>query len=138
MESFSSSRLRELSKAYIEDVHVLHPMFKKPWKMCEEFIENYSDSVATTRSIIPSLGNATVLLLLALGSCKSISDGTELPGMAYYSYAKDILACKREEMSFALAQTMTLAALYTNQFGMLRESWMNISCAYRIYMDLGY
>ena len=30
VESFSSSRLRELSKAYIKDVHVLHPMFEKP------------------------------------------------------------------------------------------------------------
>jgi hypothetical protein len=45
VESFSSSRLRELAKAYIEDVHILHPMFEEPWKICEEFIENYSDSV---------------------------------------------------------------------------------------------
>ncbi|KAI0616722.1 hypothetical protein TUN199_11287 [Pyrenophora tritici-repentis] len=30
---------------------------------------------------------------------------------------------------------MTLAALYTNQIGMLRESWGHISCAYDIYMN---
>ncbi|CAN9241053.1 unnamed protein product [Alternaria alternata] len=82
--------------------------------MCDDFIEEYGDNAAIPRSIMPCLQNANALLLLALGSCKSISDGTERPGMAYYSYAKDILACKREEMSFALAQTMTLAALYTN------------------------
>ena len=57
--------------------------------------------------------------------------------MAYYSYAQGILARKREEYSTAVAQTMTLAALYTNQIGMLPESWANISFAYRMYMDYG-
>ena len=140
VESFSSSRLRELTKAYIEDVHVLHPMFEEPWKMCEEFIENYSDSVATTRSIMPSLGNATVLLLLALGSCKPISDGTKhsgvLPGMVYHSYAQTILASKREKHDTSVAQAMTLAALYKNQIRMLQESCASVSYAHRIYTDL--
>jgi hypothetical protein len=29
VESFSSLRLRELTKAYIKDMHVLHPIFKE-------------------------------------------------------------------------------------------------------------
>ncbi|CAN9172120.1 unnamed protein product, partial [Alternaria alternata] len=140
VESFSSSRLRELAKAYIEDVHVLHPMFEEPWKMCEEFIENYSDSVATTRSFMPSLGNATVLLLLALGSCKPISDGTKhsgvLPGIVYHSYARAILASNREKHDISVAQVMTLTALYENQIGMIQESYASVSYAYRIYTDL--
>jgi hypothetical protein len=140
VESFSSSRLRELAKAYIEDVHVLHPMFEEPWKMCEEFIENYSDSVATTRSIMPSPGNATVLLLLALGSCKPISDGTKhsgvLPGIVYHSYARAILASNREKHDISVVQVMTLTALYENQIGMLQESYASVSYAYRIYTDL--
>jgi hypothetical protein len=140
VESFSSSRLRELAKAYIEDVHVLHPMFEEPWKMCEEFIENYSDSAATTGSIMSSLKNATVLLLLALGSCKSISDGTKqsgvLPGMVYHSYAQTILASKREKHETSVAQAMTLAALYENQIGMLQKSYASVSHAYQIYTDL--
>ena len=139
-ESFSSSRLRELTKAYIEDVHVLHPMFEEPWKMCEEFIENYSDSAATTGSIMSSLKNAIVLLLFALGSCKPISDGTKhsgvLPGMVYHSYAQTILASKRKKYDISVAQAMTLAALYENQIGMLQESYASVSYAYRIYTDL--
>jgi hypothetical protein len=140
VESFSSSRLRELAKAYIEDVHVLHPMFEEPWKMCEEFIENYSDSAATTRSIMSSLKNAIVLLLLALGSCKPISDGTKhsgvLPGIVYYSYAQTILASKRKRYDTSVAQAMTLAALYENQIGMLQKSYASVSYAYHIYTDL--
>ena len=140
VESFSSSRLRELAKAYIEDVHVLHPMFEEPWKMCEEFIENYSDSAATTGSIMSSLKNAIVLLVFALGSCKPISDGTKhsgvLPGMVYHSYAQTILASKREKHDTSVAQAMTLAALYENQIGMLQESCASVSYAHRIYTDL--
>jgi hypothetical protein len=140
VESFSSSRLRELTKAYIEDVHVLHPMFEEPWKMCEEFIENYSDSAATTGSIMSSLKNAIVLLLLALGSCKPISDGTKhsgvLPGIVYHSYARAILASNREKHDISVAQVMTLTALYENQIGMLQESYASVSYAYRIYTDL--
>ncbi|RYO14812.1 hypothetical protein AA0111_g11877 [Alternaria arborescens] len=140
VESFSSSRLRELAKAYIEDVHVLHPMFEEPWKMCEEFIENYSDSAATTGSIMSSLKNAIVLLLLALGSCKPISDGTKhsgvLPGIVYYSYAQIILASKRKKYDISVAQAMTLAALYENQIGMLQKSYASVSYAYHIYTDL--
>ena len=140
VESFSSSRLRELTKAYIEDVHVLHPMFEEPWTMCEEFIGNYSDSAATTGSIMSSLKNAIVLLLFALGSCKPISDGTKhsgvLPGMVYHSYAQAILASKREKHDISVAQAMTLAALYENQIGMLQESCASVSYAHRIYTDL--
>jgi hypothetical protein len=58
--------------------------------------------------------------------------------MTYYSYAQGILECERGAFSVALAQTMTLAALYTNQFGMLHESWENIRFAYSIFMDLGH
>ncbi|KAF1354408.1 hypothetical protein EJ07DRAFT_168352 [Lizonia empirigonia] len=57
--------------------------------------------------------------------------------MEYYSHAQYIVARRREEYSIALAQTMTLAALYTNQIARLRESWADISLAYRIYMDYG-
>lgn len=140
---FSSQKLRELSEAYIGKVHILHPMFDAPRKMCDGFIEEYSDTATERRdSITPCLHNANILLLLALGSCGSIRDGSRhpgvLPGMEYYSYAQGILAREREANSVALAQTMTLAALYTSQFGMLCESSENIGCAYRIYMDLGH
>jgi hypothetical protein len=139
-EFFSSQKLRELSEAYIQNVHILHPMFDAPEKMCHVFIEQYGDNAAIPGSVIPSLRNANVLLLLALGSFKSISDDTKcsstIPGMVYYSYVQGILARKCEENSFALAQTKTLAALYNNQIGMLRESWGNISCAHRIYKNL--
>lgn len=140
---FSSPKLRELSEAYIGNVHILNPMFNAPRKMCDDFIEEYSDTAAERRdSITPCLHNANVLLFLALGICVTIRDGSRhpgiLPGMEYYSYAQGILAREREANSVALAQTMTLAALYTNQVGRLCESWKNIGCAYRIYMDLGH
>jgi hypothetical protein len=136
---FSSPKLRELSEAYIGNVHILNPMFNAPRKMCDDFIEEYSDTAAERRdSITPCLHNANVLLFLALGICVTIRDGSRPPGMEYYSYAQGILAHEQEANSVALAQTMTLAALYTNQVGRLCESWKNIDCAYRIYMDLGY
>jgi hypothetical protein len=138
---FSPKKLRELSEAYIRNVHVLHPMFDAPRNMCDAFIKEYSDTAVVGRDFItPCLGNANVLLFLALGSCGSIRDRSGQssipPGMAYYSYAQGIL--EREAYSVALAQTMTLAALYTNQFGMFRESWKSISCAYGIHMVLGH
>ena len=140
MECFSPRKLRQLSEAYIEDVHILHPIFDAPEEMCHVFIEEYGYNVATTGSIMPSLKNAIVLLLLALGSCKPISDGTKhsgvLPGMVYHSYAQAILASKREKHDISVAQAMTLAALYENQIGMLQESCASVSYAYRIYTDL--
>jgi hypothetical protein len=140
---FSFKRLQELSEAYIRNGHVLCPIFDAPRKMCDEFIKEYSDAATVRRrSIMPYLHNANVLLFLALGSFTSISDGSRDPsnllGMAYYSYAHGILARERGEYSVAVAQTMTLAALYFNHSGMLRQSWTNISCAYGIFMDLGY
>ena len=111
--------------------------------MCDSFIEEYSNTAAVRKhSIVPSLRNAIVRLFLAIGSCKLAREGPKhfcnVPGMEYYFRAQNVLALTRKEYTIALAQAMTLAALYTNQFGMLRESWVNISCAYRIYMDLGY
>ncbi|KAG9186456.1 hypothetical protein G6011_09564 [Alternaria panax] len=121
---FSSPKLRELSEAYIGNVHILNPMFNAPRKMCDDFIEEYSDTAAERRdSITPCLHNANVLLFLALGICVTIRDGSRhpgiLPGMEYYSYAQGILAREWEANSVALAQTITLAALYTNQVGRL-------------------
>jgi hypothetical protein len=140
---FSSKKLRELSEAYVQYGHVLHPIFDAPRKMCDDFIEEYSDTAAVRRdSITPCLRNANTLLFLALGSCGSIRDrsgnSSVFPGMAYYSHAQGILELEREANSIALAQTMTLAALYTNQSGMLHKSWKNIHFAYRKFMDLGY
>ena len=141
-ELFSSQKLRELCVSYMENVHVLHPIFDRPREMCEAFIEEYGDTATARKDwIIPSLHDAKVLLFLALGSCKQFSGGPMpsgiIPGMAYYSCAQVIIAKKREEHSTCLAQAMTLAALYNNQIGKLGESWVDIICAYRIYTNHG-
>ena len=140
---FLSTTLHELFKAYIAHVHVLHPIVDGARKIYDDFIKEYSDTAAIRRdSITPHLRNANVLLFLALGSLGLIGDRPGYPstpqGMAYYHYVQGILEYKPEEHTAALAQTMTLAALYTNQLGRLQESWDNIRVAHRIYMRLGY
>lgn len=140
---FSSEKLRELSAAYVAYVHVLHPMFQAPQNMCDGFIEDYSDAAPIRRdSITPNLRNANVLLFFALGNCVSIGDrsGTPStpPGMTYYRHVQAILEQNSGEHTADLAQTMTLAALYTNQFGRLQDSWDHIRVACHIYERLGY
>ncbi|KAL6150045.1 hypothetical protein ACJQWK_02582 [Exserohilum turcicum] len=105
--------------------------------MCNEFI----DDPAVQKGIINScVRNVQVLLLFALGSCQPIADDTEhsrtMPGQVYYSYAKDILRCKLGECNIPVAQALTLAALYTNQNGMLQDSLAHLCIARDIYRDV--
>ncbi|RMZ71824.1 c6 zinc finger domain-containing [Pyrenophora seminiperda CCB06] len=141
-ELFSFQKLQELCDSYMENVHIMHPIFDRPRKMFEDFITEYSnDAWVRMDSITPCTRNAIVLLFFALGSSKFISEGlyrcSGTPGMAYYSLARSILARKCQDHSTSLAQAMTLAALYTNQIGMLPESWVDVSHAYRMYTNLG-
>jgi hypothetical protein len=59
-----------------------------------------------------------------------------LPGMAYFSYATDILGNHHGGNTVAHAQTMILASFYLNQFARVLESWSWISSACRITMIL--
>jgi hypothetical protein len=52
-----------------------------------------------------------------------------MPGMAYYSYATDILGNHHGGLSVAHAQAFILAALYISQFARVLESWSWISSA---------
>lgn len=137
VEAFTRKELHRLSKSYVENVHALHPVFDKPQQMCNEFI----DDPAVRKGIIGScVRNVQVLLLFALGSCQSIADDTKhsrtMPGQVYYSYAKDILRFKLGECNIPIAQALTLAALYTNQNGMLEDSLAHLCNARDIYRDI--
>ncbi|KAJ4375239.1 hypothetical protein N0V83_002325 [Neocucurbitaria cava] len=59
-----------------------------------------------------------------------------LPGMAYFSYATDILGNQQGGNTVAHAQAMILAALYLSQFARVLESWSWINNACRITMVL--
>jgi hypothetical protein len=55
-----------------------------------------------------------------------------MPGMAYYSYATDILGNHHGGHTIAHAQAFILAALYISQFARVLESWSWINSACRI------
>jgi hypothetical protein len=59
-----------------------------------------------------------------------------MPGMAYFSYATDILGNQHGGHTVAHAQAMILAALYISQFARVLESWSWINSACRITMVL--
>jgi len=59
-----------------------------------------------------------------------------LPGMAYFSYATDILGNQHGGNTVAHAQANILASLYVNQFARVLESWSWINSACRITMVL--
>ncbi|RYN17062.1 hypothetical protein AA0119_g11494 [Alternaria tenuissima] len=59
-----------------------------------------------------------------------------LPGMAYFSYATDILGYQQGGHTVEHAQAMILAALYTSQFTRVLESWSWINSACRVTMVL--
>lgn len=59
-----------------------------------------------------------------------------LPGMAYFSYATDILGNQNGGNTIAHAQAMLLAALYLGQFGRVLESWSWTNNACRICLVL--
>ena len=59
-----------------------------------------------------------------------------MPGMAYFSYATDILGNQQGGNTVAHAQCMLLAALYLGQFARVLESWSWINNACRICLIL--
>ncbi|KAF2711565.1 hypothetical protein K504DRAFT_224100 [Pleomassaria siparia CBS 279.74] len=59
-----------------------------------------------------------------------------MPGMAYFSYATDILGNQQGGNTVAHAQAMLLAALYLGQFARVLESWSWINNACRICLIL--
>jgi hypothetical protein len=59
-----------------------------------------------------------------------------MPGMAYYSYATDILGNHHGGLTVAHAQAFILAGLYISQFARVLESWSWINSACRITMVL--
>jgi hypothetical protein len=59
-----------------------------------------------------------------------------MPGMAYYSYATDILGNHHGGLTIAHAQAFILAALYISQFARVLESWSWINSACRITIVL--
>ncbi|KAF9733463.1 hypothetical protein PMIN06_009150 [Paraphaeosphaeria minitans] len=59
-----------------------------------------------------------------------------LPGMAYFSYATDILGNQNGGNTVAHAQACLLAALYLGQFGRVLESWSWTNNACRICLVL--
>jgi hypothetical protein len=59
-----------------------------------------------------------------------------LPGMAYYSYATDILGNQQGGNTVEHAQAMLLAALYLSQFARVLESWSWINNACRVCLVL--
>lgn len=59
-----------------------------------------------------------------------------LPGMAYFSYATDILGNQQGGNTVAHAQANLLAALYLGQFARVLESWSWINNACRICLVL--
>jgi hypothetical protein len=60
----------------------------------------------------------------------------KLPGMAYFSYATDILGNHVGGNTVAHAQANLLAALYVAQYARVLESWSWINCACRICLVL--
>ncbi|KAF2844901.1 hypothetical protein T440DRAFT_546811 [Plenodomus tracheiphilus IPT5] len=106
-------------------------------------------------TIEPSLRNAIILLVLALGEVcahdkplpaprtdrtsqtnvpnnKQSKNIDILPGMRYYAYAVEILGREQAGNTLGHAQAMILAALYLNQFSRILESWSWISNACRV------
>jgi hypothetical protein len=136
-EAFLHKELQRLSQSYVKNVHALYPFFNDPQEMCNQFI---NDPVVRRGIIMPSLSNAHVLLFFALGGCQSITDSTgissTLPGEVYYSHAKAILRYTIGECNTHVAQALTLAALYTNQNGMLQDSLAHLCNARDIYTDV--
>ncbi|KAF2022647.1 hypothetical protein EK21DRAFT_119535 [Setomelanomma holmii] len=59
-----------------------------------------------------------------------------LPGMAYFSYATDILGNQQGGYTVGHAQAMILAALYAGQFARVLESWSWINSACRVVVVL--
>lgn len=59
-----------------------------------------------------------------------------LPGMAYFSYATDILGNQQGGNDVAHAQAMLLAALYLSQYARVLESWSWINNACRVCLVL--
>lgn len=59
-----------------------------------------------------------------------------LPGMAYFSYATDILGNQQGGNTVGHAQAMLLAALYLGQFARVLESWSWINNACRVCLVL--
>lgn len=136
-QAFLPKELHRLSQSYVKNVQVLYPFFDEPQEMCNEFI---SDPVVRRGIIMPSLRNAHVLLIFALGSCHFITNNTRspsiLPGEVYYSHTKAILRYAIGECNTHVAQALTLAALYTNQNGMLQDSLAHLCNACDIYKDV--
>ncbi|KAF1979810.1 hypothetical protein BU23DRAFT_106344 [Bimuria novae-zelandiae CBS 107.79] len=80
------------------------------------------------RSVYDSFGSETTT------TCQRNID--ILPGMAYFSYATDILGNQNGGNTVAHAQAMLLAALYLGQFGRVLESWSWTNNACRICLVL--
>ncbi|KAF2115552.1 hypothetical protein BDV96DRAFT_646544 [Lophiotrema nucula] len=59
-----------------------------------------------------------------------------MPGMAYFSYATDILGNQQGGNTIGHAQAMLLAALYLGQFARVLESWSWINNACRVCLIL--
>jgi hypothetical protein len=59
-----------------------------------------------------------------------------MPGMAYYSYATDILGNHHGGLTVAHAQAFILAALYINQYARVLESWSWVNSACRVTIVL--
>ncbi|KAF2478121.1 uncharacterized protein BDR25DRAFT_8237 [Lindgomyces ingoldianus] len=78
------------------------------------------------------------------GASFNVDDGQDnrprnidiLPGMAYFSYATDILGNQQGGNTVAHAQAMLLAALYLGQFARVMESWSWINNACRVCLIL--
>ncbi|KAJ5041461.1 hypothetical protein PSV09DRAFT_2380397 [Bipolaris maydis] len=139
-KAFSSENIRQLFNVYIDNVHILYPIFDKPWAVCAQFEDHMSHTAERSHFVEPSFENAHALLFLALGSCFSDSNNTKesdtIPGSVYYDWAQYILKCRCGDRSIAYAQALTLAALYNNQNAMLGESLASLCLAQSIYEDI--
>ncbi|KAF2793384.1 hypothetical protein K505DRAFT_244525 [Melanomma pulvis-pyrius CBS 109.77] len=172
---FRLSTLNSLRKSYQKHIHILHPILdlNELEDMIDSFGKTYGpnakasytmsydrDSVAhklSRGSIERSIGNAIVLLVLALGTVSehkgnlpspiessSYSEAYDthsrnidiLPGFIYFAHATDILGHQQSGNTVAHVQAMILAALYLAQLGRVMESWNWISNACRATLVL--
>ena len=139
-EAFSSEKIRQLFDVYLNHVHVLYPIFDKPWDIYVHFQDDMSRTAERNNLVETSFENAQALLFLAIGSCfpdaEYTGDSDSRPGIIYYDLAQYILKRKFRDRSIASAKTSTLAAIYTSQNGMLSSSLIHLYAAQSIYADV--
>jgi hypothetical protein len=163
--------IRLLCESYLENIHIMHPILNEKLlrKTIEAFCAGYGTGqlrgtfalpIAVTtaggtdthrenrKPIVHSLGNALVLLVLALGKVclhKDPLPGSEstrtgsmdaMPGLSYYAKATQMIGDQVDGNDLIHAQIFLLAGLFKGQLARVKESMSWFQMAGRAVLGL--